>query len=542
MSPTNSVSLRNGRLAAAVAHGELRGLAFDGVEVLRGVNGLLRDANWGTVPLATVDEAVTPSTYRRRFVAGDQAEGVFEVVLADEDRLVVSFEMTALRRIAVNRAGLTVLHPIRGVAGGALGLRHADGRTEETHFPARIAPAQPAFDIVGMSHSVGPLRVAIEFEGEIFEMEDQRNWSDASFKTYCRPLALPKPFWLEAGEVVRQTIRVQLARDTESKAARGVAPGSVARSVRIPQVLLASEGGLAPLPEQPLPLPVLARIDAATPDADLAALSRQPAVAAEIVFDDIEDLARQATRLASSGVAPIRVTALPRAYLHSHQPTGPWPEGPTPADAVPVLRRLLPGVPVGGGSLTHFTEANRCPPSADADFITFGNSAIVHAADDLSVLQTLEALPDIFASAAALLPGKPLHLGLFSIGMRSNPYGAGVTPNPHGARLTMATVDPRQDEPFAAAYAGAVLAEAALAGCASLALAMTGGPLGADPRPLGAFLRHVAALAGDEAEIVATAGHWRVAGRDGGYEVTLEGDQPRLSLWTEEPRRREARA
>ena len=27
--------------------------------------------------------------------------------------------------------------------------------------------------------------------GDSFEMEDHRNWTDASFKTYVRPLALP---------------------------------------------------------------------------------------------------------------------------------------------------------------------------------------------------------------------------------------------------------------------------------------------------------------------------------------------------------------
>ena len=31
------------------------------------------------------------------------------------------------------------------------------------------------------------------FEGELFELEDQRNWTDASFKTYPTPVALSDP-------------------------------------------------------------------------------------------------------------------------------------------------------------------------------------------------------------------------------------------------------------------------------------------------------------------------------------------------------------
>ena len=39
----------------------------------------------------------------------------------------------------------------------------------------------------------------VRMEGDAFEMEDHRNWTDASFKTYVRPLALPWPYVLPAG-------------------------------------------------------------------------------------------------------------------------------------------------------------------------------------------------------------------------------------------------------------------------------------------------------------------------------------------------------
>jgi D-apionolactonase len=129
----------------------------------------------------------------------------------------------------------------------------------------------------------------------------------------------------------------------------------------------------------------------------------------------------------------------------------------------------------------------------------------VHAADDLSVWQTLEALPDIFATAAEIVAGKPLHLGLLSIGMRSNPYGAAVAPNPDRLRLPMAMDDPRQGTGFAAAYAVAVLARAAAAGVGSLALAMPDGPLGAQG-PLGDVVRAAAALSGREVRISEAGG------------------------------------
>ena len=35
--------------------------------------------------------------------------------------------------------------------------------------------------------------------GDAFEMEDQRNWADASFKTYVRPLSKPRPYVIAKG-------------------------------------------------------------------------------------------------------------------------------------------------------------------------------------------------------------------------------------------------------------------------------------------------------------------------------------------------------
>jgi D-apionolactonase len=496
-------ALHHGRLAAEIRDGAVGAVTFDGVEVLRALTYPVRNADWGTHLTRTEAEEVGETTYVRRFAdTGGAFAGEFRVALAGAS-VEVEVAFTFARATRVNRAGFTLLHPIRGVAGTALSIRHPDGRSSQTAFPARVSPAQPALDIAGMSHDVGGVRVEIAMEGEVFEMEDQRNWSDASYKTYCRPLSLPFPYAVAAGETIRQ--RIILTARAEGPVAR---PGGAAAPVaaRMPQVMLAHEAGLSDLAALGgfEDVPVLFRLTPETPDADLHALAGRAGTALEIVFDDLPGLARLIARAA--GLRPARVTSLPRGYLKSHQPEGPWPAGPAPGDAFAPLRAGFPGAAVGGGSLTNFTEFNRCRPDpATVDFVTFGNTAIVHAADDLSVWQTLEALPDIFATVGDIAAGKPLHLGLLSIGMRSNPYGASVAPNPERLRLPMAMEDPRQETGFAAAYAVAVLARAAAAGVESLALAMPGGPLGARGE-LAEVVRAAAALAGREVRVTEADG------------------------------------
>jgi hypothetical protein len=85
----------------------------------------------------------------------------------------------------------------------------------------------------------------------------------------------------------------------------------------------------------------------------------------------------------------------------------------------------------------------------------------VHAADDASVLQTLEALPHVIASARQLASGCFYRLGPSAIGVRDNPYGDGVAPNPFLRRITMTRRDPRHFVLFGAVWTLAYLAVAA---------------------------------------------------------------------------------
>ena len=70
-----------------------------------------------------------------------------------------------------------------------------------------------------ITHSVVPgLDAEVRFSGDIFEMEDQRNWTDASYKTYCTPLGLPFPVELKKGTTVTQSVAISLKGNVPSSA------------------------------------------------------------------------------------------------------------------------------------------------------------------------------------------------------------------------------------------------------------------------------------------------------------------------------------
>ena len=82
-------------------------------------------------------------------------------------------------------------------------------------FPNLIDPDQPFLDITGMKWINNGLTCILDFYGDVFETEDQRNWTDASFKTYCTPLEKPFPATLRKGEGVNQRIEFKLETVSE---------------------------------------------------------------------------------------------------------------------------------------------------------------------------------------------------------------------------------------------------------------------------------------------------------------------------------------
>ena len=106
-----------------------------------------------------------------------------------------------------NRIGFCILHPPATTAGrpyrglartgairGTLPKFIGPQRFENgTYIPLFPAVRQLALDLAGGA------TIRLDFEGDWFEMEDQRNWTDHSFKTYCTPLALPFPRTAQRG-------------------------------------------------------------------------------------------------------------------------------------------------------------------------------------------------------------------------------------------------------------------------------------------------------------------------------------------------------
>jgi len=192
--------------------GWVRNVRLGSHEVLRNVYESVRGADWATYRFYSSTTHIAQE--EGRFEAGwslecDDLDVTWEgSLVCDGATLTISLEGTINETISTRRTGLCVLHP-RELAGQPCSVTHPSGETETGEFPAHVRPDQPFREIRALRHRTEPAcEVSIEFEGEVFEMEDQRNWSDASFKTYCRPQDWPQPYELAAGTTVRHSVKL----------------------------------------------------------------------------------------------------------------------------------------------------------------------------------------------------------------------------------------------------------------------------------------------------------------------------------------------
>jgi hypothetical protein len=505
--PPSPRRLVAGPISALLDEGSLRAIRFGTTEVIRGISFVVRTRSWGTLAPdlrnLSIRESADSFTVSYTALAQEGARSLSYVAHINADaggRLEFHCEAIADTDFETCRVGFVVLHPIAGVAGARVRIEQVDGSIIESRFPELIDPVQPMLSLRELTHEpVAGLTVTCRLEGDTFEMEDHRNWTDASFKTYSRPLASPWPFTLSAGERVAQSVTLTLdgpmLSATEADPLIRISTGLVLGTMPplglgcTPDEAQASMPHVAALLEL-RPAVLVCRFDPRLGHGkaelahyrDLSEAINTP-VELQVVVPSVDDFAHDVQAAASAvteaALALSAVMVVPAADLVSTPPGSSWPPCP-PLDAVyRAARSAFAGVRLGGGMFTHFTELNRKRPPLDLlDFVTFATSAIVHTADDRSVMETIEALPHVATSARALAGHVPFVVGPSAIGLRDNPNGPGPLPNPDAIRLPMAARDPRQRGLFNAAWTLGYVAAFARGGAARIAVSAPVGDFG----------------------------------------------------------------
>jgi hypothetical protein len=471
------LELKAGRFSLKLSGGTLRYLSLDGSEVVRRLYFALRDRNWGTTPeeLISIDTKIGANSFAVNYEARykDAAENIDFVVkgrITGTEDAVVKWEFDGIAGSVFerNRIGFCLLHPA-SAAGRHCKVVHCDGTSENKIFPELISPHQPFMDLQSIEYG----GVVSEFEGDVFEMEDQRNWTDASYKTYSTPIALPYPVKIARGDRVCQSITFKIiGRDNPPsiEATAGQShPCRISRPAKVSRKLLdigwvysgklsARELDLVKnLPDGHIRLDVRPNTNGdfiARAVADIGKTGQELLPFLHVDNDTPDSFYLEALKGANCGrMAIVGCQNLKIVPAERIEPL------------IKAIRDRFGDIQVAAGSDAFFTEFNRNRISAEkADAFVFSINPQVHAFDNLSITETLEGQEAVIKTALAICSSKPVWVSPVTLKIRWNPNATGEEIVPQGELPS--NVDVRQLDPFCACWTLASIGRMSNAGAA----------------------------------------------------------------------------
>ena len=449
--------LRAGPLSTIFEAGDLRYIRFEDHEILRRIYVAVRDHNWDTIlpQLSNVHIEQEGDRFRITYdVENESADVNFRwrgTITGDADGTITfSMDGEAHSTFRRNRIGFCVLHPM-SCAGVPCRIEKVDGTVEESAYPITIAPQHlidgeikpvvPFNNMRAVKYEViAGVEAEVRFEGEIFEMEDQRNWTDASYKTYSTPLSEPFPVEVPAGTKISQRITLTLKTQRES---------STVTQDRTPQPLTFEVSSANP---QPLPYIGLGTASHGEPlnagELERLKLLNLSHLRADIDLTepDYESTLRQATdearalgvslelALFLSDAAAAELPGFAEVVNRVKPPVGSYlifhkTEASTSAQWVDLARRDLSSAKIGAGTNAYFTDLNRGRPPVDAlDLVCYSINPQVHAFDNSSLIETLEAQAITVESTRQFADGLPIAVTPVTLLARFNPNATGPEP------------------------------------------------------------------------------------------------------------------
>jgi hypothetical protein len=490
-------TLNAGNLNVIYDEGNLRYISCNGKEIIRMIYAAVRDQAWLAAFPEIMNEIIEERSdsfnisYQCRFRLKDiDFKADFEITGSADGRITYEMQGEALTNFLKNRIGFCILHPAEGHAGEECSIVHSDGSEEVKSFPEYIDPGNPFLDIYSMSWKVSEVSDAVlTFYGDVFETEDQRNWTDASFKTYCTPLKIPYPVKIEKGTVIHQKIELIITGESIAKSS----------SDRLTHIQI--------IPDQAMPFPSLglgrSSRDTILAKKDASCLKKQNFghYRADLYFfsPDWEEVYKNASREAGWLGCPLElaiffgdepekeakrffdlyseVHSRVRSVFLFHEEIQSTRNELIEAITVH-FRQNIPGIRIFAGTNCNFAQLNRSWPHISlVDGLVFAIHPQEHAFDNMTLVENLQAQSYAVESAQHIAGGKEIAVSPVTIQRRFNANIENFEKPSSGDEIPW-QVDSRQMSLFGAGWTAMSFKYIAQSGVASVTYYETTGERG----------------------------------------------------------------
>jgi hypothetical protein len=420
------VYITHGPISFIYQNGMIRSIMHGKTEIIRRIYLALRDQHWNTIPyrITRTDIQQNENNFSLCFEANHLHNSIkfqWKGLIECDRNGTIRFQIKgkALSTFDRNRIGLCLLFPL-SFSGQAVSISSSDGTVVNGTFPVSISPYQPFLNIAAIQGTTADVKYTVNFEGDIFEMEDQRNWTDASFKVYSTPLDLPLPVTVHDNDAVFQSITLATTSSAPyfSQINRDIVltiPSDNASDIKCPQLGTTDSISENVSPDAIEHLKGLrlsqcryeVYLDSQTLLSDITTIARRCTMygcASEIALHcttvTSEKIDQLLTALTISAIDVCRFCIYDDAKVTS---------AATLNELIPAIKNHYPGVTIASGTDSYFVELNRSHPSLFmVDQVCYSANPQVHTFDNAIVIENLDGIRETLQHAPSFAGTLPV--------------------------------------------------------------------------------------------------------------------------------------
>jgi hypothetical protein len=215
----DTTRVEHGDFTFDLARAAVRNIRYKNVQIIDLLYTAIRPWDWSTLDPdqhsedVKVDSDICIITIKDLFAGALDART--EIRISKDNKFTISYELRGLAEYSVNRWGVCFCLNSADWMGSKV-----KSQGNEYQLPAAISPQR---DVDGVTQGLFPASNEMFFTapdqrsikvlstGKVLEAEDQRNWTDNTYKIYSGSLSEPHPFVTSAGSTWQQSVTFEIS-------------------------------------------------------------------------------------------------------------------------------------------------------------------------------------------------------------------------------------------------------------------------------------------------------------------------------------------
>ncbi len=207
----------------------IRNITYDGAQIIDLLYTAIRPLDWSTLTADEHKEDVQVNGKDCVITITDSFTGVMtsqtRVTLSASNVFTVDYELNGLAEYSVNRWGICFCLNTADWMGSSVLTSEGAYALKEDISPQLVVDGviQGLFPASAEMHLVAPDKrfIKARSSGKVLEAEDQRNWTDNTYKIYSGSLKEPRPFNIAKGSSWKQSVQFEVGAPNTSTADPG---------------------------------------------------------------------------------------------------------------------------------------------------------------------------------------------------------------------------------------------------------------------------------------------------------------------------------